>query len=104
MSNRRKIRSASEPRPRALVHVPNPRDVDPHSPHGRALHAPALHRREPSVEELVELASHGYDVTTGPRAITAVDTAEGVRFENLHRVGWPDRCGCGSAPCGEAAS
>jgi hypothetical protein len=105
LSNRRKIRPAPEPRLRALVRVPDPADVDPDSRHGRVLHAPALRRRPPTVAELVELSSHGFDVTTGPRPIVAVDTAMGVRFENLHRAGWPADCGCGTPTCsGEAGS
>jgi hypothetical protein len=96
VSNRRKIRPAPEPRSRALVRYPYPDDVPADSAAGRVLRAPALRRREPTVAELVELSGYGYDVITGPRPIEVVETADGLRFENLHRVGWPAACGCGT--------
>lgn len=97
MSNRRNIRSAPEPRLRALVRYPA--GVPAGSAADRVLRAPALHRRQPTVVELIELSTYGYDVVTGPRSIVVVDTAEGVRYENLHRAGWPDACDCGTPTC-----
>jgi hypothetical protein len=56
-----------------------------------------------SVEELVWLADVGYDVVTGPRPIIAVETSAGTRFENLHKIGWPATCDCGTPSCAPEA-
>lgn len=104
MSNRRRQQAAPGRGTRThIVHVKDTDDIDPDSPHGRVFHAPELRRREPTVAELDWLA-HRYDVITSPTPIVVIETAAGLRFEGLHRTGWPDLCGCGSPCRDEAAS
>jgi hypothetical protein len=76
-----------------------PADIDPDSLHGRIRAAPALSRRLPTVAELAWLSELGYDVVTGPSLIHAVETAEGTRYEDLHKIGWPQACGCNVPAC-----
>jgi hypothetical protein len=103
MINRRRRRAVPGQPAEALIRIENPDDIPADSPHGRLLRAPALSRRLPTVAELAWLSDLGYDVITGPTRIHAVETAEGTRYENLHKVGWPEGCDCRTSVCsGEA--